>query len=78
MCLELGFSSEAPKLLIREQGQDCPERLRVLTDKNVDDICNIVRKLVGKNDNRIPEIGQQVLVIAKENLKLAVFLFNHH
>ena len=65
------------KLLIREQGLDSPDRLRVLIDKNVDDICNVVRKAGGKNANGTPDRGQQVLMIAQENLKLAAFLFYH-
>ena len=54
----LGFSPKAAKLLIREQGLDSPERPRVPTDKNVDDICNVVRKPDGKNDNGTPNRGQ--------------------
>ena len=38
MYTQLGFSLKAAKLLIRKQGLDIPDRLRVLTDKNVDDI----------------------------------------
>ena len=66
----LGYSPEAAKL-------DSPDRLRVLTDKNVDDICNVVRKPGGKNADGTPDRGQQVSVIAQENLKLAAFLFHH-
>ena len=73
----LRFSSEATSLLIQEQGLDSPERLRVLTDKNVDGICYVMRKPGGKNDNRTSGRGQQVLVIVQENLKLAIFLFHH-
>ena len=72
----LGFSPEAAKLLIREQGLDNPDRLRVLTDKNGDNICNVVRKPGSKNANGMHR-GQQVPVIAQENLKVAVFLFHH-
>ena len=72
-----GFNPKAAKLLIREQGLDSPDRLRLLSDKNVDDICNVMRKPGGKNANRMPDRGQQVLVIAQENLKLAAFLFHH-
>ena len=62
----LGFSAEAVKFLAREQGLDRPERLRVLTDKNVDDICNVVRKLGGKNANGIFKRGQSISVIVQE------------
>ena len=49
MYIRLRFSLEAASLLVREQGLDSSKRLRVLTEKNVDDICNIVRKLSCKN-----------------------------
>ena len=77
MYILLGFSPEAAKLLVREQGLDNSDRLRVLTDKNVDDICNVVRKSGSKNTDGTPDRGQQVSVINQENLKLATFLFHH-
>ena len=46
-------------------------------DKNVDDICNVMRKPGGKNANGMPDKGQQVSVIAQVTLKLAAFLFHH-
>ena len=52
-------SPEGVRLLVREQGVDSPERLRVLTDKNVDEICNVVRKPCGKNANRAPDRGRR-------------------
>ena len=60
MYLWLGFSPEVAQLLIREQGLESPEWLRVLTDKNVDDICNVTRKPSGKKADRMPNRGQQV------------------
>ena len=62
--------------MLEIQRLDITERLRVLTDNNVDDICNIVRKLGGKNAIGTPDRRQQVSVIAQENLKLAIFLFH--
>ena len=64
-------------MLIKEQGLDNTNRLRVLTDKNVYDICHVVRKPGGKNVDGTPNRGQQVSVIAQENMKLATFLFHH-
>ena len=75
--IRLGFSPEPVKLLVREQGLDSPDKLRIPTDKNVDDICNVVRKPGGKNADGTPNRGQQVSMIAQENLKLAIFLFHH-
>ena len=48
----VGFSPEAAKLLIRKQGLNSSERLRVLTNKNVDDIGNVLRKSGGKISNQ--------------------------
>ena len=56
----LGFSPKAAKLLIREQGLDSPERLRVLIDKKVDGICNVVEKPGDKNAHGMLDRGQQV------------------
>ena len=61
MYIWLGFSPEAAKLLI--------------TDKNVYDICNVMRKLGSKNANGMHDRRQQVSVIAQENLKLVTFLY---
>ena len=77
MYLWLGFSSEAARLLVREQRLDSPERIRVLINKNVDDIYNVMRKPGDKNANGTSDSGQHVSVTAQENLKLAVFLFHH-
>ena len=53
----LVFSPEAAKLLVREKGLDSPERLKVLTNKKINDICNVMRKQGSKNANGIPEKG---------------------
>ena len=65
MNLWLGFSPKATQLLIREQGLDNPDRLPILTDQNVFDICNVMRKQGGKNTNRMLGRGQQIPVIAQ-------------
>ena len=77
MYIWLGFSPKAANLLNEEKETDSPERLRVLTDKNVDDIYNNARKPGSKNANQTPDGGQQASFIAQENLKLAAFLFHH-
>ena len=50
---------------------------RDLTGKKIDDICNVVKKPGLKNTNGMSDRGQQISVIAQENLKLAAFLFHH-
>ena len=47
MCLQLRFSSESARLLVEEQQIDSP-------DKNVNYICNVMRKPGGKNANGTP------------------------
>ena len=58
-------------------GLDSPDRLHALTNKNIDGIYNVVRKLGSKNANGMPARWQQVSVKAQEILKLAAFLFSH-
>ena len=77
MYIRLGCSHKAANLLVIEQGLDNPDRLRVLTDKNVDNICNVIRKPCDKNADGTLNIGQQVSVIAQEKLELTTFLFHH-
>ena len=55
MYLQLGFSHEAARMLVREQGLDSPYTLRVLTDKNVGNFCSVVRKQGGKNAGGMPD-----------------------
>ena len=55
MYIQLEFSPKAAKLLVREQELDSPYRLRVLTDKNVDDIYDVMRKLGSKNVDGMPD-----------------------
>ena len=64
MYLLLRFSPNAAGLLIREQRLDNSAKLRVLTDKNVDVICNVVRKSGGKITDGMPKREQQASVIA--------------
>ena len=62
MYIQLGVSPKAVKLLAREQAYQ-QERWWHLPG--------------GKNASRTPDRGQQVSVIAQENLKLAPFHINH-
>ena len=60
-------------MLVREHGLNSPDRLQALNDKNVDDICDVMKKPGGKNANRMPDKGQQVSDKDEENVKLADF-----
>ena len=77
MNIALGFSPKAAKLLVREQGLNSTKKLQALTNKHVDNICNVVKKPGGTNAHGTPDRGQQVSVIAQKNLKFAAFLFHH-
>ena len=64
-------------MLIREKELESQRRFIVVSYKNVDDICNVMRKLGSKNANETSIRGQQVSVIAQESLTLAVFILHH-
>ena len=40
----LRFSPKAAKILAQKEGLDSPDQLHVLTSKNINDTCNIIRK----------------------------------
>ena len=73
----LGFSPKAAKMLARVQRQDSTERLKVLTNKIINDILNVMKKPDSKNADGMPDRVQQVPVITQENLTLAIFPFHH-
>ena len=77
MFLQVGFSSETAQLPVKKKGLHSSDEMHVITHKIVDSICNVIRMPGSKNVNRLPDQEQQVSVIAQENLKQAVFLFNH-
>ena len=69
--------SKTAKLLIREQGLDDSGKLRVLIKKNVNDICNVMRKSGGKNVEWNARQRATGISHVSRNLKLAPFLFHH-
>ena len=58
MYLQFEFGLNAGWLLIKEQVLDSLDRMQVLTNKNVDDICNVMRKPGSQNANQMPDRGQ--------------------
>ena len=75
--VQLGFSLKATRILFHKQILYILDQLSILSDKNVDDICNVMVKPDGKNAVRTPDRRPQVLVITPKHLKLASFLFHH-
>ena len=59
MYAQLGFRNEAARVLFYGEHLDSPDRLRVLTSRNVDDICNVVRKSGIKSAAGLPNRGCQ-------------------
>ena len=70
----LGFYYEAASVLVKEQELDSPVGMRDDIDKNVNDICNAVKKPGGNNVNEMPDGAND---FSLRNLKLAAFLFHH-
>ena len=62
---------------MKEPMLDSTDSLQVLTHKNVNDICNVMRKQGSKNVKGTPNREQLVSVTAQQHLKLAAFLFHH-
>ena len=62
---------------IQSQSRDSPDKLRLLTAKKVNDICNVMKKPGSKSAERMLDRGQLVSVIAQEKLKLDAYLFHH-
>ena len=77
ICITARIQPQINQIAHHRARTDSPERLQVLTDKNVDVICNVMRKPGGKNADWMPDRGQHVSVTAQENLKLIVFLFHN-
>ena len=78
MALQYGLDlvSKQP-FTYQEQCLYSPDRMHALTNKNINDICNVIRKSCDKNADRMPDRGQQVSFLVQKNLELATFLFYH-
>ena len=59
------------------QDLNTSDKLQLLTDKNVDGICNVIKKIGIKHAGGTLDKVHQVSVMAQENLKQAAFLFHH-
>ena len=47
------------QLLVREWGLDSPERLQVISDKNVNDIYNVIRNQAARMPKECPKGGNR-------------------
>ena len=66
MYKQLEFSPKAANILVKEQGLNSPDRLHVLTDKNVYDICNVFKMSGTMNANGTPTEGIQCQMWCKK------------
>ena len=76
--MRIGFSAETSLVITDAQGIDFMEELDILTDGEIDNICNVIRRPGGINPiTNVAGLGIQVSLRAKGNLKLASFLLKH-
>ena len=72
--LQIRCSIKAGGIIFKEQGLLSTGPLQVLTDNNINVICNVTRKLGNKNANATCNREHQVAVMSGENFKLTAFL----
>lgn len=79
----LGFSADAATAVCDQQDIDELDELKVLTDKEVENLCKVVRRPGGtiadpaNPGQLIPNPGHQVSMRAENNLKLACYYVRH-
>ena len=60
------------------QGIDCMEEIEILTDGEIKNLCKFIRRPGGINPiTNVANLGIQVSLRAKNNLKLSSFLLKH-
>ena len=83
----LGFTQDVAATITNVQGVDSIDELKFLNDKEVEGLCNNIRKPGGMMPNpnagvqgepaMIRNLGQGVLACAKNNLKLRCYFIRH-
>ena len=74
----IGFSAESDLVITDSQGIDCMEKLEVITDGEIDNLCNVIRRPGGINHiTNIANLGLQVSLRSENNLKLTSFFLKH-
>lgn len=82
----LGFTVDAARVIVDDQGIDDIQEMTILSDLEVENLCKVVRRPGGviPNPNAaegqpqvIPNQGSQVSLRAENNLKLACFWLRH-
>ena len=73
--LRLGFSQAVVLKLVDGQGIDSPWTLASLSDEDITIICDIICRPSGLVSGKTPDRGNQISVLAVNNLKLMAFMF---
>ena len=72
------FSAEAALVITDVQGIDCMEELKNITDGGIKNLCKVIKRPGGINTiTNVDNLGIQVSLRTKTNLKLARFFFKH-
>lgn len=74
----LGFTQEAATDIRDVQQVNSLPEIGLLTDKDVENLCKIVRRPGGTNASGTVNPGNSVSLRAETNLKLAVYWYHHH
>ena len=63
----IGFSAEAAVVITDTQGIYCMEELDILTDRDIDNLCKVIRRPGGINPiTNVADLGLQVPLRAKK------------
>ena len=76
-CSRVGFTQGAAQEIANNQGVDSVDELRILDDSRVENLCKVLRRPGGTDDNNNVNRGTMVSARAEDNLKLAVIFVKH-
>ena len=76
--MRIEFSTEADLVITDARGIDYMEEINILTDEEIDNLCKVIRRTGGINPiTNVANLGIQVSLRAKNNLKLSRFFLKH-
>ena len=75
MILWLGFSQTVAMKLVDNQGKDSPWTPASLSDEDIVAICDVIHRHGGLVSGKTLDKGNQISVLATNNLKLTAFIF---
>ena len=76
--MRIGFSARASLVITDAQGIGCMEEIEILTDGEINNLCKVIRIPGGINPIiNFSDLGIQLSLRAKNNLKLSSFFLKH-